>query len=54
MLSDIFFFGATTLVGKQTLGEEYCDILQVRNYASVDFKVPLKLMNSNKISLEYC
>ncbi|KAG9292035.1 hypothetical protein G9A89_017934 [Geosiphon pyriformis] len=29
LLSDLFYFCLTTLVGTQTLGEEYCDILQV-------------------------
>eukprot|EP00274_Cyanoptyche_gloeocystis_P003829 CAMPEP_0196662448 /NCGR_PEP_ID=MMETSP1086-20130531/48740_1 /TAXON_ID=77921 /ORGANISM="Cyanoptyche gloeocystis , Strain SAG4.97" /LENGTH=283 /DNA_ID=CAMNT_0041997837 /DNA_START=33 /DNA_END=883 /DNA_ORIENTATION=- len=29
LLADALFFGLTTLSGRQTLGEEYCDILQV-------------------------
>ncbi|KAI8636090.1 Pex12 amino terminal region-domain-containing protein [Parasitella parasitica] len=31
-MSDICYFGLTTLLGTQTLGEEYCDILQVNSY----------------------
>ncbi|CAG8474681.1 9245_t:CDS:2 [Funneliformis caledonium] len=28
VISDLFYFGLTTLLGTQTLGEEYCDIMQ--------------------------
>ncbi|CEP19419.1 hypothetical protein [Parasitella parasitica] len=31
-VSDICYYGLTTLLGTQTLGEEYCDIVQVNSY----------------------
>jgi peroxin-10 len=31
LLSDLSYFGVTTAVGQQTLGEEYCDIIQIEN-----------------------
>ncbi|GAN02866.1 peroxisome biosynthesis protein [Mucor ambiguus] len=31
-ISDICYYGLTTLLGTQTLGEEYCDIVQINHY----------------------
>ncbi|KAG2207037.1 hypothetical protein INT46_001882 [Mucor plumbeus] len=31
-VSDICYYGLTTLLGTQTLGEEYCDIVQINQY----------------------
>lgn len=31
-ISDICYYGLTTLLGTQTLGEEYCDIVQINQY----------------------
>ncbi|CAO3632644.1 unnamed protein product [Mucor hiemalis] len=31
-LSDFCYYGLTTLLGTQTLGEEYCDIVQINQY----------------------
>ncbi|KAI8075304.1 Pex12 amino terminal region-domain-containing protein [Gongronella butleri] len=33
--SDLCYYGLTTLLGTQTLGEEYCDLVQLNQYASV-------------------
>jgi len=30
LLTDFFFFGVSSFIGRQTLGEEYCDIMQVK------------------------
>jgi len=30
LLSDFVYFGMSTLLGQQTLGEEYCDIMQIK------------------------
>ncbi|KAI7859274.1 Pex12 amino terminal region-domain-containing protein [Circinella umbellata] len=32
-LSDFCYYGLTTLLGTQTLGEEYCDLAQINQYA---------------------
>lgn len=29
LVSQLFYYGMSTLLGRQTLGEEYCDIIQV-------------------------
>lgn len=31
-LSDLSYYGLTTLLGTQTLGEEYCDLVQINQY----------------------
>ncbi|KAI8337661.1 Pex12 amino terminal region-domain-containing protein [Chlamydoabsidia padenii] len=33
VLSDFCYYGLTTLLGTQTLGEEYCDLVQINQYA---------------------
>ncbi|KAI8385049.1 Pex12 amino terminal region-domain-containing protein [Radiomyces spectabilis] len=33
-LSDFCYYGLTTLLGSQTLGEEYCDLLQINQYTN--------------------
>lgn len=30
LLSDLFYYGVSSLLGRQTLGEEYCDIMQIK------------------------
>jgi len=30
LLSDVIYFGVSSLLGQQTLGEEYCDIMQIK------------------------
>lgn len=39
LLSDFSYFGLTTLFGKQTLGEEYCDIMQIEGKNSLPLVV---------------
>ncbi|KAI8083166.1 Pex12 amino terminal region-domain-containing protein [Halteromyces radiatus] len=34
-VSDFCYYGLTTLLGTQTLGEEYCDLVQINQYADV-------------------
>eukprot|EP01114_Cavostelium_apophysatum_P019993 TRINITY_DN6586_c0_g1_i2.p1 TRINITY_DN6586_c0_g1~~TRINITY_DN6586_c0_g1_i2.p1 ORF type:complete len:302 (+),score=32.30 TRINITY_DN6586_c0_g1_i2:35-940(+) len=48
MLADLFFHSITTLLGNQTLGEEYCDILQVKGYQapSLQRRLVLVLLHS--------
>lgn len=31
-VSDLCYYALTTLLGNQTLGEEYCDIVQINQY----------------------
>lgn len=31
-LSNFCYYGLTTLLGTQTLGEEYCDLVQINQY----------------------
>ncbi|CAG8549054.1 10043_t:CDS:2, partial [Acaulospora morrowiae] len=38
LMSDLFYFCLTTLLGTQTLGEEYCDIMQISESTK---KVPI-------------
>lgn len=41
VFSDLCYYSLTTLLGMQTLGEEYCDIMQIRNSTNTFPSLPV-------------
>jgi peroxin-10 len=44
LISDLFFYLFTTILGNQTLGEEYCDIIQIKNNLYLPPKLKTRLL----------
>lgn len=49
VFSDLCYYSLTTLLGMQTLGEEYCDIMQIRDSTNTFPSLPV--MNPANVQL---
>lgn len=44
VFSDLCYYTLTTLLGTQTLGEEYCDIMQINSSSGTFPSLPVSLL----------